>query len=224
MEFYYNKFLNIYNKFYFYDLKYSLLLGREYELIYNFLVVYNSSILGDRAKKETLEDLTILEELVDGYITKLKTVFEDEEEIQDVVRIDVSDIYSILIESDCVWDNMAKSYSLLTKSTDCMLHKVLLIEINNFFSHILAASHDKKDTRANIKRGTAHLYRAALDGCKEIIKTNSNIICANSSLKKDFLKLRIEEGSYLGEKNASSKCAISKKYDDIANVVLTLLK
>ncbi len=217
MESYYNKFLNIYNKFYFYDLRYSLLLGREYELIWNFLLVYNSSILGDRTNKEILEDLIMLEELVDGYIAKLKSIFEDEEEIQDIVKVNVENIFLILKSSDCVWNNMYKSYILLSKATDSRYHKVLLIEINNFFSHILA------NNEGNIQRSVAHLHRAALDGYKEIIKINSNIMLANSGLKKRFLELRKKEGSMLGIKNNNDKCELSNIYYNIATDLVGLL-
>ncbi|OHE10582.1 MAG: hypothetical protein A2513_06910 [Sulfurimonas sp. RIFOXYD12_FULL_33_39] len=226
MEQLYNKFLEIYSKFYTYDLKYSLLIGREYELIYNFLIVYNSSILSEKSMSDSFEDLNKLEELVNDYIDKLKNIFEDEDEGQEFVKVDTIRISNILKDSECVWEHMFKSYNFLTKFTQCNYHKVLLIEINNFFSHILATSQDKdtQDTKSNIKRGVAHLYRAALDGCKEIIKTSSNIICANSSLKVSFLKVRTQESLFLGQKSTADKCDILKQYDNMANTILTLLK
>jgi len=111
----------------------------------------------------------------------------------------------------------------MTKNTNAMYHKVLLIEINNFFSHILSYCNNTAQENNNIKRAIAHLYRGSLDGYKEIIKVHNIIVCASDGLKQSFFEIRAKEGSLIGEKKEENKCSIIEGYKNIANDILTII-
>ena len=219
----YYKFLSIYKQFYYYDLKYSLLLGREYELIYAFMKVYNDAILN--VSINTNDAIDILDNFktnfVDEYTLRLDNIFDDKI-VVDEIDIDETEIFEILKSTDDMWEEFIQSNNLLSKDTDAIYHKVLLIEVNNFFSHIISSIDDKNKSTDNNKRANSHLYRACIDGYKEILNEYSKHICANKTIRDDFLTTRILEGSLIGHKSQKEKMNIVQGYKDISNNLVSI--
>lgn len=101
------------------------------------------------------------------------------------------------------------------------IHEVLLIEFNNSLSHII--SYYTQGDKTNLKRAKEHLYRATLDGYKEIINDENYIVIANKELMNSYLEIRLFEQQNIGNKNNDNKLDIIDKYKNIANNILTLL-
>ena len=97
----------------------------------------------------------------------------------------------------------------------------MLIEVNNAFSHMLMSFLNGKDD-LNIDRAISHLYRATIDGYKDLIKENIEFLFLNQSLMNDFFKIRDKEAEKIGKKSLKGKLDIIHDYNQLIINILTI--
>jgi len=218
-------YLIAYQKFFQVDIVTSLLYGREYEILYSLLISLNDDILLDEKDlRESKKSVLFLEENIDIYKNKIIEIFT----VIDKKKFEINNIdfktkgfYLFLETIDEIWDEFLEAYNKLSIYKNANIHEVLLIEFNNSLSHII--SYYTQGDETNLKRAKEHLYRATLDGYKEIINDENHIIIANKELMYSYLDVRLFEQENIGNKNNINKLDIINKYKNIANNILTLL-
>ena len=218
----FDKFFSIFNHYFKYDLKYSLLIGKEYDIIYENLRVFNVILSSYKTDKEKEEILLLYKDLIETYTNKIELIFEERNSFKEI-KINQTLFEFAYKIFDELLDKFIISYKKLTHYTNADYHTTLLIEVHNFFSHLLKyiQSDDKKNQ--NLKRAISHLYRGALDGYKEIIVQTNEIILANKILRDRFFQIRMMEANQIGEKSHKNKIEILKNYDNLINDILTIV-
>lgn len=219
------KYLIAYQKFFQVDIIISLLYGREYEILYSLLISLNDDILlDDKELRDSKKSVLFLEENIDIYKNKIIEIFTviDKKEFEiNNVDFKTKGFYLFLKTIDEIWDEFLEAYNKLSIYKNANIHEALLIEFNNSLSHII--SYYIQGDEINLKRAKEHLYRATLDGYKEIINNESHIVIANKELMNSYLEIRLFEQQNIGNKNNGNKLDIVDKYKNIANNILTLL-
>lgn len=222
------KFFKIYCKFFKADVYVSLLYGREYKTIYAFMKVYNDSVLDTNISgADSHEKLDELSDIVDEYIDNIKTNFSFFDEKEDYFdcecnfdNLGFERLYAFMSNTTDIYEAFAKSYNQLSKYEDATMLHGLLIEYNNFLSHVIKYFCNENDS-SNLDRATAHLYRGAIDGYKEIIDDEKLLILPNGVLFSEFIEIRNDEVNLIGKKTSNDKIIIIDKYSTLCDGILS---
>lgn len=97
-----------------------------------------------------------------------------------------------------------------------------LLEFNNALSHIAAAMchKDKQDTKSNIKKAKAHLYRGSLDCYKMLIRFLFTSETKNKELET-YKKIRLKEFDGLGGE-IQNKLELINEYKELVTKLVVM--
>jgi len=210
-----------YCKFFYIENQVALIEGRNFFLIYLFFDVLsdieNRSVDMDKCK----EKVEVLKLSVDTFISCTYTKYPFV-----VQKFDNCDLLEKLTKQDFIkkFNNSTTNifqefyimYSNLSMYKDREIIEELLIEFNNYLSHFVKYMFDK-----NLSSGYFHLYRACLDGYKDIILENNIILISDNDAISKFITLRIEETDCIGN-SEEDKLSILQKYREISENILTI--
>jgi len=210
-----------YCKFFYIENQVALIEGRNFFLIYLFFDVLsdieNRFVDMDKCK----EKVKILKLSVDTFIscTKMKYPFV-------VQKFDNCNLLKKLTNQNFIqkFNNSTNTifqefyimYSNLSSYKDREIIEELLIEFNNYLSHFVKYMLD-----VNLPSGYSHLYRACLDGYKDIILENNIILISDKDAISKFITLRIEETDNIGN-GEEDKLFVLQKYREISENLLTI--
>lgn len=240
------KYFELYYDFFIFDIETSILLGKNYELTELFRVNLANLLNykdGDEIYiNDFLKDLElIINETKNIYTSKKDTNFSK-------IKFDSRDIFKInnMIDNKILfvvkktvkiillefkeffisYENLHSHYE-----SDYEIFKDLLIEFNNTLSHILLAIINCYDNSSNIKeidsnidmknieRAKSHLHRGALDGYKEIVILNRDIVMNNRNIFNSYITIREIEALKIGESEIK-KNNIVEQYKALSSDIL----
>jgi len=209
-------FFEQYYKFFKHDVRYSLITVRDMNIILLFQIVFNEWIIEDSI--DSNYSLNSLKNLIEDYKNKFEILFgitiKLDKKIKDDIGLDIETIKKI-------WDEYYKVYYIKTENSEYTVFEHMLIEVNNAFSHMLMSFLNGKDD-LNIDRAISHLYRATIDGYKDLIKENIEFLFLNQSLMNDFFKIRDKEAEKIGKKSLKGKLDIIHDYNQLIINILTI--
>lgn len=236
-EFYLSYFFQTYCEFFNVENQISLIDGRAYTHIYSFMMLFNDIMTSPKydniqinlANKDAIDeeldklDLMAIEHLrsaISEYTTSILYTHKylKQEVLNSAISCDL--ITEIINESGQYFIDFASSYNKVFEETGSIYIIDMLIEFNNFLSHILKMliSCDKDDP--NKKRGISHLHRGALDGYKYLIHKNAKNPNFITTLKEEFVNLRIKEMNGIG-KIEKSKIKLVEDYSEFVSKLLS---
>jgi hypothetical protein len=207
----------------------ALIEGRNYNVIYMFLInmsyiLVKDGINFDEAEKSIQDTKSVVDDFIEvsqkkyDYI-KIKNCCKYDDKLS-------MESFHFKQEEESIFEDFYKVYSIYSHYKKVVIVEELLIEFNNFLSHF--AQHI---TDSNKSTGVSHLYRGCLDGHKDIIKENNKVLISKDypELIKDFIKLRIYETKDIGNTNkifsvVNKSSNILRMYDDISNSIITILE
>lgn len=214
-----------YCRFFYYENQVALLEGRNYETIYAFYDTLSTL----RAKESNLNDwmakVNVLTEIVTSFIGCSKITYpfllSDDENCcnfdkKDITYEKVVDFFNTT--SSYMFEEYYISYSLVSNYKESEIIEELLIEFNNYMSHFV-----KYITNQDVSSGISHLYRAYLDGYKDIILENIIILLSDIKMRDEFISLRVKECSKIGIKE-QDKVEILNIYKEIAENIITVCR
>ena len=209
-------FFEYYYKFFKYDTRYSLIILRDTKIIFAFQLFFNEWIIEKKVTQQI--SLKEFDDTIDDYVNKLKNLFG--ESLDTDIKIDESKIDKIDFEIlKKIWDEYYYVYELKANISEYTIFDDMLIELNNAISHLLQIV-IKDEESSNFNRAISHIYRATLDGYKDIIKENSIFLYFNESLRNEYYDVREKESEIIGEKSIDKKIEVINDYKKIALNIL----
>jgi len=154
------------------------------------------------------------------YLKDIKTRHEihtcNDRNLYEVKAEDVDKIWNELYPA---LEKYFDSYELLQQYTGQYLLKAMLIEFNNFLSHVVLAMNNVSKVK-NIESALGHLHRATLDGYKDIIVEENKLNNLSGREKqRSLFDLRLKEIHKVGCSSLDRKTII-KKYKKFVKTYL----
>jgi len=205
-----SNFVKNYCEFFFYDNQVALTQeGRDFLIILVFLDTL-IDIFEPKIKKEDLQEtMSLLRQTVSSYIKDKKeheTIIKNESKFNiscnDDIGIRQNELIKIFKTTEEHLKEFLEAYSFTFSYYNAPI-ETLLVEFNNYLSHILKAVNGK-EIESNISRANAHLHRGTLDAYKNIIKSKFKNISLNTNdknekmLLKELFELRLKEIEGIG--------------------------
>ena len=209
-----------YLRFFYYENQVAFFEGRNFEIIYAFYDTLSTLRSRDTELKDWMEKVNLLSELVDDFITCSNMTYPfilQNKDNSSLEKIQYNEIIEKFNDASSEYfDRFYIAYTLMQNYKKVDLIEELLIEFNNYMSHFVSYILNDK-----LSNGISHLYRACLDGYKDIILENNVILLSNIELRNEFINLRIKECSNIGV-NENNKLFILEEYQEIATNIVTL--
>ena len=209
-----------YCRFFYYENQLALFEGRNFEVIYTFYDTLSTLRSQDTTLKDWMEKVNTLTKIVNNFISCSNSIYPfllQDENCCDLGNISYCNISTQFNDSvSDYFDRFYITYSLVMRYKEAFIIEELLIEFNNYMSHFVKYIVDD-----SISSGVSHLYRACLDGYKDIILENNIALLSDTILRDGFIKLRVDECSKIGIKE-DKKLSILEEYHQISTDILTL--
>ena len=218
-------YLKSYCIFSFYENQVALKEGRNYNTILIFVNILIDMKTKDKDFEYIRESIYDLNELIEEFIAQcnkrydfLSPIEKDVcSHIEDYKRDDIRKLFNDKI--GVLFEEFTVAHSKAIENKDCIFIEEILIEFNNFLSHFNSFIKDNK-----LNPGLGHIYRACLDGHKDIIIQHvSQASFSDHDILKQLSKLRIDEQEKLGKFSRNKDgMGIIRQYRDIAQTLTTL--
>lgn len=216
-------YFNAYCKFSFYENQVALFEGRNYNVIWSFLHILIMMKTKDKTFQEVREQLHNLNKLVDVSIEEYKKNYATLchmdntlcQKINAYKRDDIKKLANAKIEK--LFEDFFIAHRDAMENKENILIEEILIEFNNFLSHFNSYLKDNK-----LPSGRTHLFRGCLDGHKDIILENIDIIKEDTQLSKELMELRISEYKDIGKASSENNHTNTiRKYREVAQNIMT---
>lgn len=217
----------IYFDFFYIENQVSSIDGRTFDIINLFFLEFERIIASSATTKiDELDEAcrTYNDDMRTEYGTHGYTGYED-------FIIISSNVFRKIFDEDFVklLKYFYQSYEQVAIYTEEHLNDVLLVEFNDMLAHILIALiHFNKTEYANqnISRAKSHLYRASLDGYKEIIvaesyRDNQEEHHVPPDIKRDLFITRLKEINGIGS-DISFRINLIEEYANLATRLMNM--
>lgn len=209
-----------YCRFFYYENQLALFEGRNFEVIYAFYDTLSTLRSKNTTSKDWMEKVNTLTNIVNDFVNCSNSIYPfllQDENCCDLGDISYSNISTKFNDNvSDYFDKFYITYSLVMRYKEAFIIEELLIEFNNYMSHFVKYIVDD-----SISSGVSHLYRACLDGYKDIILENNIPLLSDTTLRDRFINLRVAECSRIGI-NENDKLSILEEYYQITTDILTL--
>ncbi len=191
------KYFNIYSDFFFIENQVSIIDGRTFDIIYIFFLELGRIIKDP--KKSKIQELSIS---VNEYNEEMRTTYGTHAYRNFKISSNLN-IFDTIFNDEFIkfLKNFYQSYDQISMYTNQHMNDVLLVEFNDMLAHILVAlmnQNNNENFMRNVSNAKTHLYRASLDGYKEIIveesyRDNDEYHNIPIDIKRELFVIRLKE-------------------------------